>query len=56
MGLRRDGGEADADKRKSRVGMLRDAAKAHVGYLGMAGKAQGVDRHLFGLSMMVGKR
>ncbi|GMH66774.1 hypothetical protein TrST_g7483 [Triparma strigata] len=56
MGLRRDGKDDDTNERTKRVQMLRSAAKQHVNYLKSAGKGLGVDRHMFGLSMLVDKR
>ena len=38
---------------KVRAELLRQAVKKHVGYLGKAGAGKGVDRHMFGLSMLV---
>lgn len=53
MGLRPALDEHDAAVRKEKLQMLQDAVAAHVKYIGLAAQAQGVDRHFFGLSMMV---
>jgi carnitine O-acetyltransferase len=54
MGLRPKADELDASARKNKLALLQDATTAHVKYIGLAAKAQGVDRHLLGLSMLVG--
>lgn len=46
--------EHDASIRKKKIQLLRDAATAHVKYIGQAAQAAGVDRHFFGLSMLAG--
>jgi carnitine O-acetyltransferase len=56
MGLRPLGDDDDAQARTEKVKLLRDAVDAHVKYIGLAAKAQGVDRHLFGLSLVVNDR
>ena len=53
MSPRRKFDEDDADARRAKIRLLHQATKAHAKYTGMAADAQGVDRHLFGLSMMV---
>jgi len=53
MGLRPKLDEEDASARREKVRLLRSAAKVHADYTGLAAKAQGVDRHFLGLSMMV---
>jgi carnitine O-acetyltransferase len=45
--------EDDPDHRKEKVALLQEAAKAHVEYTRIAAQAQGVDRHFFGLSLLV---
>ena len=45
--------EKDAVARDEKVSLLKDAVDAHVKYIGNAAKGMGVDRHLFGLSMLV---
>jgi carnitine O-acetyltransferase len=46
--------EGDASAREEKVALLKGAVDAHVKYIGNAAQAMGVDRHLFGLSMLVG--
>ena len=53
MGDRPKMDEDDAAARKEKLALLRDAVDAHVKYIGLAAKAQGVDRHFLGLSMLV---
>lgn len=53
MGLRPKYDEHDTAIRKAKIGLLRDAVTSHVDYIGKAAKAHGVDRHFFGLSMLV---
>jgi carnitine O-acetyltransferase len=55
MGLQPKFDEADPMVAKEKLALLRHAAKTHSAYTGKAANAQGVDRHLFGLSMMVGE-
>ncbi|GKZ01379.1 carnitine O-acetyltransferase mitochondrial [Mayamaea pseudoterrestris] len=47
--------EHDAAARKEKLDLLRAAVDAHVKYIGLAAKAQGVDRHFLGLSMLANK-
>eukprot|EP00978_Attheya_sp_CCMP212_P036610 scaffold167515_cov59-Attheya_sp.AAC.3 len=51
MGLRPK--ENDPASRSQKVALLKEAVTNHVTYLGNAGQGMGVDRHLFGLSMLV---
>lgn len=53
MGLSPKMNETDSESRKEKLRLLQDAVNAHVKYIGLAAKAQGVDRHLMGLSMLV---
>lgn len=53
MGLRPALDEHDEAARREKLRLLRDAVQAHVRYIGQAAQAQGVDRHFFGLSMLV---
>lgn len=53
MSLQRKFDEDDASVRKAKIHLLRQATKAHAKYTGLAANAQGVDRHLFGLRMML---
>ena len=41
--------------RKEKLSLLQEAVKSHVQYIGKAAKGNGVDRHFFGLSMLVGE-
>ena len=43
----------DEASRKEKLSLLRAAVDAHVKYLSKASKGKGVDRHLFGMSMLV---
>ena len=43
----------DADARQEKLQLLKDATKAHVDYIKLAGQAQGVDRHFLGLLLSV---
>jgi len=43
----------DPTKRKEKLGLLQEATAAHSQYTALAGQAAGVDRHFFGLSMLV---
>ena len=45
--------EHDASVRKEKLQLLQEAVMAHVKYIGQAAQAQGVDRHFFGLSLLV---
>eukprot|EP00520_Triparma_pacifica_P001263 CAMPEP_0118647398 /NCGR_PEP_ID=MMETSP0785-20121206/8583_1 /TAXON_ID=91992 /ORGANISM="Bolidomonas pacifica, Strain CCMP 1866" /LENGTH=537 /DNA_ID=CAMNT_0006539485 /DNA_START=242 /DNA_END=1853 /DNA_ORIENTATION=- len=57
MGMRNDGrGESCDVARKRRMGLFRKAAEGHVRYLKLAAKGQGVDRHMFGLKMLLKPR
>ena len=53
MGLRPLNDEADPSVVKEKIALLRKATAAHSKFTALAAKAQGVDRHLFGLFMMV---
>jgi carnitine O-acetyltransferase len=53
MGLRPKMDEDDPEIRKEKLDLLQKATTAHVKYIVMAAQAQGVDRHFFGLSMLV---
>lgn len=53
MGLRPLHDEHKDEVRKKKLQLLKNAVDAHVKYTGWAAKAQGVDRHFFGLSMLV---
>lgn len=53
MGLRPLRDENDALTRKDKFAKLQAAVNAHVKYIGNAAKAQGVDRHFLGLSLLV---
>lgn len=53
MGLRPLRDESDPAVGREKVALLRKATNAHAKYTGLAAKAQGVDRHLMGLSLMV---
>jgi len=53
MGLRPKYDEHDTAIRTAKIGLLRDAVTSHVEYIGDAAKANGVDRHFLGLSMLV---
>jgi len=55
MGLREDPRKnANGDSRQARKALLEEAAATHVEYLKAAGEGMGIDRHLFGLRMLVG--
>lgn len=47
--------EMNASVREEKVSLLKEAVGAHGKYIGNAAKAMGVDRHFFGLSMLVGE-
>ena len=53
MGLKPKYDEHDPEIRKEKLELLQKATSAHVKYISMAAQAQGVDRHFFGLSMLV---
>ena len=53
MGLRLKQDEDDPEIRKEKLDLLQKATTAHVKYIVKAAQAQGVDRHFFGLSMLV---
>jgi carnitine O-acetyltransferase len=54
MGLRPRGDHEDNDNSvKEKIALLRKATTTHATYTGLAAKAQGVDRHLLGLSLLV---
>jgi len=55
FGLRPKMDEHDENVRKEKLQLLQDSVSAHVKYIGLAAQAQGVDRHFFGLSMLVGE-
>lgn len=55
MGLRPKADHADPEKRKEKIDLLEGATIAHSRYTGTAAQALGVDRHFFGLSMLVGE-
>ena len=55
MGTRPKYDYNDATARSEKLELLRDAVASHVKYIGGAAKGKGVDRHLFGLSMLVGE-
>jgi carnitine O-acetyltransferase len=56
MGMRNDGEWRSKEEAERRVGLLRKAANSHVGYLKKAAKGEGVDRHMFGLKMLLKPR
>jgi carnitine O-acetyltransferase len=53
MGLRPKYDENVPSVQKEKIALLKKAAASHAKYTGLAANAQGVDRHLMGLSMMV---
>ena len=53
MGLHPKLDENNNASRKEKLRLLQEAVDAQVKYTGMAAQAQGVDRHFFGLSMLV---
>lgn len=53
LGLRPAMDEHVVVTRKEKLQLLKDAVNAHVKYIGSAAQAKGVDRHFFGLSMVV---
>jgi carnitine O-acetyltransferase len=53
MGPRPKLDENDSSIRGEKIKLLKMATKTHAKYTGLAAKAQGVDRHLLGLSMVV---
>jgi len=54
MGLRPLGDLNDKEARVEKISLLRDAVQSHIQYIGNAGKGKGVDRHFFGMAMLVG--
>eukprot|EP00934_Nitzschia_sp_Nitz4_P004862 Nitzschia sp. Nitz4//scaffold40_size135432//49424//51514//NITZ4_003239-RA/size135432-snap-gene-0.126-mRNA-1//-1//CDS//3329551204//4852//frame0 len=55
MGLRPKFDESNASSRGEKLALLKKATKTHSWYTGQAANAQGADRHMFGLSMLVGE-
>ncbi len=55
MGGRPKKDHADLMKRKEKLDLLKAATTAHAEYTSVAAQAQGVDRHFFGLSLLVEK-
>jgi len=55
MGLKPGHDEQNTDSRKEKLALLKKAVDAHVDYVRSAAMGCGVDRHFFGLSMLVGK-
>jgi len=53
MGLRPQNDITDESKRSEKLSLLRDAVQSHVEYIKKAGKGKGVDRHFFGMSMLL---
>jgi carnitine O-acetyltransferase len=53
MGLSPQYDEDNAEIRREKLRLFREAVDAHVVYIGNAAKAHGVDRHFLGLSMLV---
>ena len=53
FGLRPANDEHDRIILNDKIDLFQTAVKAHVNYIGYASQAQGVDRHLLGLSMLV---
>lgn len=53
MGLKPKMDEYDPEIRKEKLDLLQKATAAHVNYIVLAAQAKGVDRHFFGLSMLV---
>ncbi len=53
MGLRPQNDINDESKRNEKLSLLRDAVQSHVEYIKKAGKGKGVDRHFFGMSMLL---
>eukprot|EP00547_Thalassionema_nitzschioides_P001493 CAMPEP_0194206622 /NCGR_PEP_ID=MMETSP0156-20130528/5591_1 /TAXON_ID=33649 /ORGANISM="Thalassionema nitzschioides, Strain L26-B" /LENGTH=652 /DNA_ID=CAMNT_0038933183 /DNA_START=106 /DNA_END=2064 /DNA_ORIENTATION=+ len=53
MGLFANNSETDDSAREEKIAKLEAAVQAHVKYIGNAAKGLGVDRHLFGLSLLV---
>lgn len=53
MGPRPKRDEKDPAKRKEKLDLLKKATTAHAQYTALAAQAAGVDRHFFGLSMLV---
>ena len=55
MGLVPQNDLNDESARRDKLKLLQKAVKSHIEYIGKAAKGKGVDRHLFGLSMLVGE-
>ena len=53
MGMRPRWDEVDQDTRKEKLDLLQKATAVHSQYTGIAAQAAGVDRHFFGLSMLI---
>lgn len=53
MGLQPGSDEHDEETRAKKFKLFRQATQSHVNYIQKAAQGQGVDRHLFGLSMLV---
>jgi carnitine O-acetyltransferase len=53
MSLRPQRDESNPSVRQEKIDLLRRATSAHAKYTGLAAKAQGIDRHLMGLSLVV---
>jgi carnitine O-acetyltransferase len=53
MGLRPKKDHTDREKRKEKIERLKQATAAHAQYTANAAQALGVDRHFFGLSMLL---
>ena len=53
MGLKPQNDVNDKSARNEKLSLLREAVKSHVQYIGKAAKAKGVDRHFFGMAMLV---
>jgi carnitine O-acetyltransferase len=53
MGPRPKMDEHLSEEREAKLSLLKEATDAHVQYTRLAAEAQGVDRHFFGLSMLV---
>jgi carnitine O-acetyltransferase len=53
MGLKPKNDLNDESTRNEKLTLLREAAQSHGKYTRKAGQAKGVDRHLFGMSMLV---
>ena len=53
MGLRQQNDMNDESARSEKLSLLREAVQSHVNYIRKAGKGYGVDRHFFGMAMLV---